>query len=174
MLTEEGKKALAIIKSIEDKNIVLPEVNNVQIPVILQYLDELEVTKGMLEKIRNEVRKLIIKDVNEVRFDEDIDVKLIEDALESIYNVSKIICPPQLLEVVSKKSKSVKSLVKPESGDIDELEEEVERIEDSVDRLLGNISNFLGGLASDLAGKVIGNLVNVFPSPPTVYDGPLT
>ncbi|MCH4816403.1 MAG: winged helix-turn-helix domain-containing protein [Saccharolobus sp.] len=112
MLKEEGKRVLAIINSIEGQynNFNIPyTTNNNPPPLIIQYADNITVTENMIIKLRNEGRKLVIKDVDTVEF-KHIEPKLLSEVLELIENVNVIKCTEDLFEIVSYKSKNVGSI----------------------------------------------------------------
>ncbi|MEM3951697.1 winged helix-turn-helix domain-containing protein, partial [Saccharolobus sp.] len=98
MLKEEGKRVLAIINSIEGQynNFNIPyTTNNNPPPLIIQYADNITVTENMIIKLRNEGRKLVIKDVDTVEF-KHIEPKLLSEVLELIENVNVIKCTEDL------------------------------------------------------------------------------
>ncbi|TRM82641.1 transcriptional regulator, partial [Sulfolobus sp. F3] len=105
VLTELGKKALSIVNMIESQNVILPEEKRVLTPVLIEYADKVIIDKGMLTKIKEENKKLIIRNVNEVIFKDDIDENLLNGVLELIENVITIKSPPNLKDIISRKSK---------------------------------------------------------------------
>lgn len=107
ILTEEGKRALSIINIIENQNISLS--NSPKIPMIIQYVNYFVVDENMIRKLKEEGRKLIIKDVNTVEFKE-VDPELLDSVLESMENITTVKCPENLVNIISSKSKEIVSI----------------------------------------------------------------
>ncbi|ARM76144.1 ArsR/SmtB family transcription factor [Acidianus manzaensis] len=153
ILTEEGKRALSIINVIENQNISLS--NSPKIPMIIQYVDNFVVNENMIRKLKEEGRKLIIKDVNTVEFKE-VDPELLDSVLEDIENVITVKCPEDLVNVISSKSKEIIS-VEHETEETSKNEIEMFQPESLVGKF---ISAFLPKIRINDKLKI-------------VYDGPL-
>ncbi|TRM80436.1 transcriptional regulator, partial [Sulfolobus sp. A20-N-F6] len=162
--TELGKKALSIVNMIESQNVILPEEKRVLTPVLIEYADKVIIDKGMLTKIKEENKKLIIRNVNEVIFKDDIDENLLNGVLELIENVITIKSPPNLKDIISRKSKQVLS-----------IEEELSS-EEEINEEIGNIVSGVGGLVGKIVSRVLGSKdfsINIGSHLRVVYDGPL-
>ncbi len=121
----------------------------------------------MLTKIKEEKKKLIIRNVNEVIFKDDVDEGLLNDVLELVENVITIRSPPNLKDVISRKSKQVVSIE--ELSDEEELREEKQKIAG-----LGEIESELG-LVGKILSRVFGSenfSINIGSPLRVVYDGP--
>lgn len=123
--------------------------------MIIQYVNYFVVDENMIRKLKEEGRKLIIKDVNTVEFKE-VDPELLDSVLESMENVTTVKCPENLVNIISSKSKEIVSIER-ETGETSENEIEIFQLESLVGKF---ISAFLPKIRINDKLKVI-------------YDGPL-
>ncbi|AAY81281.1 winged helix-turn-helix domain-containing protein [Sulfolobus acidocaldarius] len=170
VLSELGKKALSIINTIESQNLVLTDDQRVVTPIVLEYADKVVIDKNMLTKIKEENKKLVIRNVNEVIFKGDIDENLLNEVLELVENVITVQSPPNLKDVISRKSKQVMSI---EEGSV---EEDQRSGKETISEDIGEIIGGVGGLVGKIISRVFStddSSFNIGSHLRVLYDGPL-